>query len=89
MAPHEGSCLRCRRHRRKHRRRHAEPPGDVHVTAVLGSLVLDVAGNRLDATFLDSTGVRRDYFSILKGAGGVDATDASLRWNARSDPGQV
>jgi hypothetical protein len=35
--------------------------------SVLGSLVLDVDGNRLDATFLDSTGVRRDYFSIVKG----------------------
>jgi hypothetical protein len=36
--------------------------------AVLGSLVLDINGNRLDATFLDSTGARRDYFSIVKGA---------------------
>lgn len=35
---------------------------------VLGSLVLDVAGNRLDATFLDSTGAIRDYFTISKGA---------------------
>jgi hypothetical protein len=34
---------------------------------VLGSLVLDVAGNRLDATFLGSTGVVRDTFTILKG----------------------
>jgi hypothetical protein len=36
---------------------------------VLGSVVLDVHGNRLDATFLDSTGVKRDYFSIVKGEG--------------------
>jgi hypothetical protein len=34
----------------------------------LGSLVLDVNGNRLDAAFLDQAGVRRDYFTILKGA---------------------
>jgi len=34
---------------------------------VLGSLVLDVAGNRLDATFLDSTSGIRDTFTILKG----------------------
>jgi hypothetical protein len=34
---------------------------------VLGSLVLDVDGNRLDATFLDSTGAARDTFTILKG----------------------
>jgi len=41
--------------------------------SVLGSMVLDITGNRLDATFLDSSGVRRDYFSILKGAGGPSA----------------
>jgi hypothetical protein len=34
---------------------------------VLGSLVLDVDGNRLDAVFLDSTGAVRDTFTILKG----------------------
>jgi hypothetical protein len=37
---------------------------------VLGSMVLDLNGNRLDAQYLDSTGARRDYFSIVKGAGG-------------------
>lgn len=34
---------------------------------VLGSLVLDFAGPRLDTTFIDDKGVVRDYFSILKG----------------------
>jgi len=33
----------------------------------LGSMVLDVDGNRLDAKFLDSTGVVRDYFTMVKG----------------------
>jgi hypothetical protein len=33
---------------------------------VLGSLVLDVTGNRLDTTFLDSTGGIRDTFTIFK-----------------------
>ena len=33
----------------------------------LGSLVVDVDGNRLDATFLSETGERLDYFSIVKG----------------------
>ena len=33
----------------------------------LGSMVLDVNGDRLDATFLDSSGARRDYFTIVKG----------------------
>jgi hypothetical protein len=30
-------------------------------------LVLDVDGNRLDATFLSEKGERLDYFSIVKG----------------------
>lgn len=33
---------------------------------VLGSLVLDVSGNRLDATFLDDGGTARDRFSLIK-----------------------
>jgi hypothetical protein len=32
----------------------------------LGSLVLDIDGNTLDATFLDSAGAVRDYFTIVK-----------------------
>src|SRR5262249_8606076 len=35
---------------------------------VLGSFVVDVQGSRLDGAFVDGTGVRRDYFSIVKGA---------------------
>ena len=51
--------------------------------SVLGSLVLDVDGNRLDATFLQSTGAVRDTFTILKGSSGdgnvppVAATDSA------------
>ncbi len=33
----------------------------------LGSLVLDIDGNRLTSTFLDDTGNRHDRFSIIKG----------------------
>lgn len=36
----------------------------------LGSMVLDVNGNRLDAAFVDSTGVLRDYFTLTKGTSG-------------------
>jgi hypothetical protein len=34
----------------------------------LGSVVLDIAGNRLDARFIDNTGAVRDSFAIVKGA---------------------
>ncbi|MEK6323685.1 MAG: fibronectin type III domain-containing protein [Acidobacteriota bacterium] len=33
----------------------------------LGSMVLDVDGNRLDAKFLNSTGVVADHFTVIKG----------------------
>ena len=33
----------------------------------MGSMILDVYGNRLDATFLDSTGTVEDYFTLTKG----------------------
>jgi hypothetical protein len=34
---------------------------------VLGSLVLDFEGPRLDVTFIDEKAIVRDYFTILKG----------------------
>jgi hypothetical protein len=37
---------------------------------VLGSMILDVDGDRLDATYLDSAGTRRDYFTVIKGGSG-------------------
>ena len=35
--------------------------------SILGSLVIDIDGNRLDATHLDNTGTTVDSFTILKG----------------------
>jgi hypothetical protein len=37
--------------------------------SVLGSMVLDIGADRLDARFIDNTGATRDYFTIKKGAG--------------------
>jgi hypothetical protein len=62
---------------------------------VLGSVVLDFQTNRLDLTFLDSTGVVRDNFTIIKAAAtlppiptGLTATpgnnQVALNWNASS-----
>jgi len=59
----------------------------------LGSMVLDVDGNRLDAKFLRENGTIADYFTILKGAVSVPAapqnlvatpgnSQVSLTWNA-------
>ncbi|MDO8540025.1 MAG: metallophosphoesterase family protein [Opitutaceae bacterium] len=38
--------------------------------AKLGSFVIDVDNNKLDATFLSETGERLDYFTMVKGANG-------------------
>ena len=43
---------------------------------VLGSLVLDFDGHRMDATFIDEKAVVRDYFTIFKG-GEPAGTEAS------------
>jgi len=42
---------------------------------LLGSLVLDVAGNRLDAHFIGSNGAALDSFTIVKGPGILAAGD--------------
>jgi len=49
----------------------------------LGSMVLDVNGNRLDAAFIDQAGVKRDYFTLLKGAASA-ATTPSAPTNLRA-----
>jgi hypothetical protein len=42
---------------------------------LLGSLVLDVTGSRMDAVFLDTTGTQRDHFTLRK----TVVTDAGMR----------
>jgi acid phosphatase type 7 len=61
----------------------------------LGSMVLDVNGERLDVTFLDSTGVVRDYFTMIKesppkapsrlGATAAGSTRINLAWTDNAD----
>jgi hypothetical protein len=70
MAPHEGAVYVVAGTGGKLASGTLNHPAMYTSQLVLGSVVLDVQGNRLDATFLDSTGVRRDYFSIVKGTGG-------------------
>lgn len=64
----------------------------------LGSMVLDVSGNRLDAAFIDGAGMRRDYFTLVKGASGappaapsalaasaLSSSQISLAWTDNAD----
>lgn len=69
MAPHEGTVYVVAGTSGKIAGGTLNHPAMYTSQAALGSVVLDVQGNRLDAAFLDNTGVRRDYFSIVKGAG--------------------
>ena len=57
--------------------------------SVLGSVVLDVDGSRLDVTFLDSTGVKRDVFSIVKGAGAPPPVSGPFGGTPAVLPGRV
>ena len=54
---------------------------------VLGSLVLDITGGRLDSTFLDSNGNVGDYFTILKGPDTTPPQISSVE--AEGDPTKV
>jgi hypothetical protein len=58
----------------------------------IGSLVLDIDGNRLEAKFLRDTGVIEDYFTLIKGSGpqpfklvGFNRSPGNevLTWNSR------
>jgi hypothetical protein len=62
-------------------------------TATLGSLVLDINNNRLDAKFLTSTGATGDYFTVIKGlptapsglsATAVSSSQINLAWTDNS-----
>ncbi len=45
---------------------------------LLGSMVIDVNGNQLDAVFLDSDGAVQDYFRLIKGVDSVSPVITSV-----------
>jgi hypothetical protein len=52
----------------------------------LGSMILEVDGNRLDAQFIDASGIVDDYFTITKGP---DTTAPSINLTEASDASTV
>ena len=50
--------------------------------AKLGSMVIDVNSNRLDAIFLATNGVSRDHFTLLKTPGGWKIIQKAFHWHA-------
>ena len=65
--PHAGTVYAVVGSSSKLGRFHGRHPVMAHTLATLGSLLVDIAGNRLDARFIDHTGEVRDHFQILKG----------------------
>jgi len=55
----------------------------------LGSMVLDIDGNRLDAKFLDDAGTVRDYFTILKQGGPIGPATQLVMISGNNQTGQV
>ena len=60
-----------------------------HSELRLGSLVVDIDGNKLDAKFITSTGTVNDYFSIDKGPLITVATPAPAATEYGPTPGQI
>jgi hypothetical protein len=89
MAPHEGTVYVVAGTSGKIAGGTLNHPAMFSSQGVLGSVVLDVNGNRLDATFLDSTGVRRDYFTIVKGAGTPAPSTTAYGGTPAAVPGTV
>jgi predicted phage tail protein len=57
---------------------------------VLGSMVIDVEGSRLDAKFIDQAGTVRDYFTMIKGSGsGPTAPVAPTTLTAAASSGRI
>lgn len=71
-------------------------PAMFYSASILGSLVIDVTGNRLDAQFIDNTGAVQDFFTIEKlpdstppmllGAQATDATHVIADFSENLDP---
>ena len=89
MAPHEGAVYLVAGNGGKITGGLLNHPAMYTSQNVLGSVVLDIQGNRLDASFLDNTGARRDYFSIVKGAGGPPPATGPYGGTAAVIPGTL
>lgn len=90
MAPHEGAVYVVAGVSAKLGAGALDYPAMYSSQEALGSLVVDVQGNRLDAAFVDSTGAKRDHFSIVKGAA-APAPPPALPYGgaARAIPGVI
>ena len=87
MAPHQGAVYVVAGTSGKISGGTLDYPAMYRSEAVLGSLVLDVDGNRLDVTFVDNAGGRRDWFTIEKGTGGGPAPSPAYGGTPANLPG--
>ncbi len=88
-APHEGAVYVVAGNASKTSPGPLNHPAMYYSIRNLGSLVLDVDGNTLDAVSLDENGGVLDTFTIVKGTGGggPDASVAGLAWDDQDGDG--
>ena len=55
----------------------------------LGSMVLDIDGNRMDAVFLDASGNTLDYFTLVKGALGTGPATQLIMISGNNQTGNI
>ena len=89
MSPHEGAVYVVAGTSGKTSGGTLDHPAMFVSQSVLGSVVLDVQGRRLDALFLDSAGIARDSFSIVKGTGGSTPSTRPYGGTPAPIPGTV
>ena len=89
MAPHEGAVYLVAGVSGRITGGSLDHPAMYTSQAVLGSVVLDVNGNRLDATFIDTAGGPRDYFSIVKGTGAPPPPTRPFGGTPATVPGMI
>lgn len=69
-----------------------QSPHPVHTAnlRLLGSMVIDIEANRLNAVFLDRTGAVRDDFSIIKGSAlAVEVPDSSMTEDTKNHRSRI
>jgi hypothetical protein len=87
MAPHQGTVYLVAGNAGSAKGGSLNHPAMFTSQSVLGSVVLDVNGNRLDARFIDSNGSLRDYFSIVKGSSSPPPATSPFGGTPASLPG--
>lgn len=84
-APHEGAVYTVAGSSGKASSGSLDHPAMFSSLKTLGSVVLDIDGDRLDAKFIDATGDVKDYFTVLKNEESTQTNRLQVRIETRLD----